>query len=445
MNARPRWQSLVFPAMCGAFAAVRVAAVAGRSAQRFPDTEGWLQFSFVGHGRPWVVPLLYSVFSSDGARVVAQCAIGIVCWCVLAYVVMTVISRTWLGVTAAGAVLLIGASPHVTRWDIAILSESFALSFTVLALASWLLFVAQATRPRTAFVWITTLLWAFTRDAHLVVLPALLLLVAASLLARRERRARAVLVVALVPVALWAVIALGNDAPMTEYNTYGLIELRVLNHAERAHWFEQHGMPPTEPVPAALAFVPRRLVPPALTKYARVPVGLNPPALVPRDGRPFIRWMRDKGPSTYVQWLATHPGYTVTEPLRNVDALVLPALDRLTPMLDARQVYPSFLADLVFANGAVLFVLFVGALLVTLIVVLRHETSRFVVFAWCVTAAAVVLMYVALHGAPIELGRHAIVSSVLLRLGVLMALAFGVDRLDTARNSAVEEDAFQSR
>jgi hypothetical protein len=52
---------------------------------------------------------------------------------------------------------------------------------------------------------------------------------------------------------------------------------------------------------------------------------------------------------------------------------------------------------------------------------------------------------VALHGAPIELGRHAIVSSVLLRLGVLMALAFGVDRLDTARNSAVEEDAFQSR
>lgn len=440
-SQRSRIALAVFVGMCAVFAAVRVAAVVGRPATRIPDTAGYLQLSFVGHGRPWVVPLLYKVFTSDGARVVAHTTVAILCWCALAYVVASVMSRTWLQAVAAVGVLLIGAAPQVTRWDLAIASESFALSFTVAALAAWLLLVAHRSPLRLGLVWVATLLWAFTREAHLVLLPVIVVLLAVSLLWRPGRRRRMWLVIVLVPIALWGFVTVLNDDAMTEYNTYGLIELRVFGHPDRTQWFAEHGMPVGPKIIPAKTFVPRALVPASLVRAARTPVGLNPPELVVRGGRPFVRWMRDKGPSTYLKWLATHPGYTVREPLANVDLMVVPAIDRLTPAVDSRHVYPSFVTDVLFESGFVLVLLLVAALLVTLVLVLRHQANRFVVFAWCVAAVGVALLFVAWHGAAIEISRHAIVASVSLRLGALMALVFGVDRLLSARTTGASAPA----
>jgi hypothetical protein len=441
MAASHRSRLAVFAAMCAVFAAVRVAAVVGRPATRLPDTAGYLELSLVGHGRPWVVPLLYEAFSSDGARIFTQCAVGIVCWCALAYVVASVVSHTSLQAVAVAGVLLIGAAPQVSRWDLTIASESFALSFTVAALASWLLLVAQPSSRRLVVVWITTLLWAFTREAHLVVLPAVVVLLAVSLLWRPERRRRTWLVLALVPIALWGLVTVLNDRAMTEYNTYGLIELRVLGQTDRTQWFADHGMPVGPRIVASKSFVPRGLVPASILRDARIPVGLNPPELVVRGGRQYVRWMRDDGPSTYLEWLATHPAYTLRDPLANIDMMVVPALDRFTPIVDARRVYPSFVTEIVFESGFVLWLLLVAALLVTLVLVLRHTANRFVLFAWCVTALGVALLYVSWHGAAIEIGRHAIVASVMLRLGAFMALVFGVDRLLSARTSGASVDA----
>jgi hypothetical protein len=447
-SQRSRLALAVFAGMCAVFAAVRIAAVAGRAATRLPDTAGYLDLSFVGHGRPWAVPLLYQVFASDGARVVAQCAVGIVCWCALAYVVGTLVSRAWLQAVAVAGVLLVGAAPQVSRWDLSIASESFALSFTVAALAAWLLLVARPTPVRLGFVWLATLLWVFTREAHLVLLPVIVVLFGVSLFWRAERRRRMWLVVALVPIALWGVVTVLNDRAMSEYNTYGLIELRVLGRSDRTQWFVDHGMPVNAQIAASKTFVPRGLVPASLLRDARVPVGLNPPELVVRGGRPFVRWMRDDGPSTYLEWLATHPVYTLQQPLANIDMMVVPALDRLTPMVDARPVYPSFVTEVVFESGLVLVLLLVAALLVTLVLVLRHRANRFVAFAWCVAALGVALLYVSWHGAAIEIGRHAIVASVTLRLGAFLALVFGVDRLLSARTtgpSAAAESCSSAR
>src|SRR5436190_10803424 len=349
-SQRSRLALVVFAGMCAVFAAARIAAVAGRAATRLPDTAGYLELSFVGHGRPWVVPLLYEVLASDGARVVAQCAIGIVCWCALAYVVASVVSRPWLQAAAVVGVLLVGAAPQVTRWDLTIASESFALSFTVAAVAAWLLLVARRTPARLALVWVATLLWAFTREAHLVLLPAVVVLLAISLLWRPARRRHMWLVVALVPVALWGVVTVLNDRAMTEYNTYGLIELRVLGRPDRTRWFADHGMPASPQIVASKSFVPRGLVPASVLRAARIPVGLNPPELVVRGGRAYVRWMRDDGPSRYLEWLATHPGYTLRQPLANIDLMVVPALDGFTPMVDARLIYPAFVTELVFES-----------------------------------------------------------------------------------------------
>jgi len=255
-------------------------------------------------------------------------------------------------------------------------------------------------------------------------------------------------VIALVPVALWGVVTVLNDRAMTEYNTYGLIELRVFGHRDRTQWFADHGMPVSAQIIPSKTFVPRGLVPKSLVRDARIPVGLNPPELVVRGKRPFVRWMRDDGPSTYLEWLVTHPVYTLREPLANIDAMVVPSIDRLTPAVDARRVYPSFVTDVLFESALVLVLLLVAGLLVTLVLVLRHQANRFVLFAWCVAAVGVAVLYVSWHGAAIEIERHAIVASVALRLGSFMALVFGVDRLLSARTtgaSAADESRSSAR
>jgi len=111
-------------------------------------------------------------------------------------------------------------------------------------------------------------------------------------------------------------------------------------------------------------------------------------------------------------------------------------------------VYPSFVTDVLFESGLVLVLLLVAALLVTLVLVLRHQANRFVLFAWCVAAVGVAVLYVSWHGAAIEIGRHAIIASVALRLGSFMALVFGVDRLLSARTTgagAADESRSRTR
>jgi hypothetical protein len=422
------------------FAAVRVAAVAGRRVGIFNDTLGYLRLSFVGHGRPWVVPLLYTATTSSGARVAAQCAVSIVCFCLLAFVAARMVRRAWLQVVVAGGVLLIGASPQVTRWDLALVSESLALSLSVAVIATWLLFATRTTRARMIAVWGVTLLWAFTRSAHLVLLPLIVVLLVVSLAWVSGRRSRGLLMLALVPVAIWGLVAVRNDPGATEYNIYTVIELRVFGHIERTRYFVEHDMPVSADIERFRSFVPRELVPPHLVQDARVPIGLNVPDLVVTGRRPFIRWMQDEGPSTYLKWLASHPGYTVAEPLRNLHELVAPKLARITPPLDARAVMPTILRKVLFESPVLYLLSISAALLSAIAAVLLKLMSRPLAVAWCVVGMSIALLYVAWLGAAIEIERHAIVASVASRIGILMVLAFTVDLLRPARLDLASED-----
>jgi hypothetical protein len=426
------------------FAAVRVAAIAGRPVGIFDDTYGYLNLSFVGHGRPWVVPLLYNVISADGLRIVAQCAIGIVCWCGLAYVAASVVQRTPLKVIIAAGVLVVGASPQVTRWDLALLSESLALSLTAAAIACWILFAMRATTGRMVAVWAITLLWAFTRPAHLMLLPVLLVLLLVSLSWRSGRRLRGALLCALVPVAIWGAVSVRNDPGMTEFNVDSILDIRMLANADRAHYFAEHGMPLTRSMLRFHGVVRRDSVGPSLVRYARIPTGFKVPVIVAAGGRPFIRWMRDKGPTTYVEWLASHPKYTFVEPLQHLDDLVTADLQSITPAFESRSVLPSFLTSPIYESFGFYLFAFAAALLSAIVAVLRRLFSRPLTIAWCVIASSVAMLYIVWLGSAIEGARHAIVASVASRIGLLLVLTFTADLYLTARRKglATADDFF---
>jgi hypothetical protein len=423
------------------FAAVRIAAVVDLPTGSSDDTYGYLRLSFTGHGRPWTVPLLYSVLSADSIRIAAQCAIAIVCWCALAYVAASLVQRRWLRAVIAGGILLVGVNPQITRWDHVLLSESLALSLTAAVIACWLLFAKRPSIGTTIAVWMVTVLWAFTRSANLLLLPMLVVVLAVSLVWRSDRAKRGVLVLALVPLAIWGVISVRNDPGINEFNMYSIIEVRVFGSASATRYFAEHGMPVNNVILRSRGLALRNEVPPELLRYARVPAHFKVPAVVLTGGRPFVRWMRNEGLETYLRWLASRPGFVVTDPLNHLDEMVARKLKQLTPPFQSRRVVPTFVTSVVFESYALYLVALAAAMLTALAAVLLKLRSGPLAVAWCVIGLSVALFYVAWFGSAIESARHALVASMGSRVGLLLVFALTADLYLTARaeNSATAE------
>jgi hypothetical protein len=428
-----------------AFAAVRIATVVGLPRGSSEDTYGYLHLSFTGHGRPWTVPLLYTVLSADSLRVAAQCALAIVCWCALAYVAGTLVQRAWLRAVIGGGILLLGVQPQVTRWDHVLLSESLALSLTVAVVACWLQLAKRPTTATAVAVWIVTVLWAFTRSAHLLVLPVLLVLLAVSLAWRSDRARRGLLLAAFVPVAVWGLVSLRNDPGIHEFNTYSIIEVRVFSDPSATRFFGDHGMPVNDVIMRYRGVIPRHAVPPDLLRYARVPDHFKVPTVVLTGGRPFVRWMRNEGPETYLKWLASRPGAVLTEPLGQLDEMVSRRLRRVTPAFDTRRVVPNFVTSVVFESYALYLAAFAAALLSALVAVVLKLSSRPLAVAWSVIALSVALLYVVWFGSAIEDARHALVASLGSRIGLLLVLALTTDLYLTARAEGAVTERFLAR
>ncbi len=160
------------------FVAIRVITVWGRPIERFGDSEGYFELDWSGDGtRFWPVPLLYTVISSDAARVVAHVALSCVAWIVLAAGIRRLVPL--LRWTGPALTLLLGSTPQVARWDLTILSESIGLSIAVACVGCWLHVTAA---PRSIGWWcgatITTILFGMTRPTQVPIQALLVPMIA---------------------------------------------------------------------------------------------------------------------------------------------------------------------------------------------------------------------------------------------------------------------------
>ena len=413
-----------------AFAAVRIAAIADRPPARFPDTASYLVLDLSHRGlRPWVVPLVYSLLSSDDARIAVQCAAAIVLWCALAYAVACTL-RCWpLKVAGAGAVLLVGASPQVTRWDLALLSESLALSLTAAVIATWLMFAVKHTRGWGTAARVMTALWAFTREPHLALLPVILVLLALSLAWPNGRRTRALLLLTLVPICAWGAATMTHSSAMTDYNVYLLLQERVFPNHRRVEWFVRNGhMPTSKAILTSRGFVSRSDLSRQLLHQAEIPVGIDPPTVVERGGDVFVHWVHEHGAATYLDYLTHHPGFAFTRPWEDVDTMLAPRLHAISPHVRADPVLSEGVTAALFQNMDRYFDALVVGLMLTLVAWRRPRLGVSMV-GLSVLASSGVLLYIAWHGAAIELSRHAIVASVASRIAIIILVVAGIDRI----------------
>ena len=259
--------------------------------------------------RPPLVPLVWKLTGSPSSFVLAQTLVAVVAWGGLAWVVGRSAPPGWRRTVAAVAVLAFATSPPIVIWDRSVLSESLSLSLIAVLVASLFHVVARPTTVRGAAVIVSSLLVALTRDSQVWTVGLLGVGFAGFALVgvvrhRRLPRYPTVLAGALLVitgVAAWGVSASGR----TVENVTDVLYVRVFPYPDRVEWFASHGMP-------QMGDVER------LSRMQGTAVGVA--KIVTFDSRDpryarLERWIDRDGPGTYALWLASHPGYIVSEPL----------------------------------------------------------------------------------------------------------------------------------
>ncbi len=315
---------------------VRIIGVWGRPAGRFPDSSSFESLSFLGDNlRFWPVPLAYRLADTDGSRIALQVLAGTAAWTWLA-VVLARGSRFPRSVT--GAVLVLGAVPQVSRWDLAILSESLGISLTVAAIAAT---VSLARRPSfvARLTWTATMVGcAFVRPTHLLVVLACLAAAGWTVLVSRGARGVASSVV-LALVGAWGLSLLSGNSSMGTLNMYTVLMERIVTNDARWDWFVARGMPDVAGMREATGYDFSGQLPDDVARIVDLPPDQAPPSLMRVGGTDLAEWVRDRGWSTYVRWVVTHPGDTWERVSSLTPAVADPPNDDFLP-LENRSVVP---------------------------------------------------------------------------------------------------------
>ena len=371
---------------------------------------------FWAGGRPWGTPLLYKLISSDSGRIRAQFLIADICWLALAVAATRAMSARLVKVAVFAFVLGFSLLPIVTQWEPDLLSDSLSLSLTVLMLAAWLELVRAPNWPRAIAVLVISLFWGSTRDDHAYVLLFTAPLIAVTLWRVGHR---------------WIKIALVAGTLLIAGLTFTSADVGV-------RWFDALRITTYTRLvkdPTAMAYLSKRL--------------------------PGGDWGTPKARRVYLEFLITHPAYTLTAPFSNrkTDSYVpgRPSYEAVlapnTKWYDSktrwfRPVLPRPIVDALYVPNAIATALIAILVAVTGMAFAIAGRAKPV---WAVPTAGLILFYphtlMVWHAAAADLDRHSLVSAITLRLSTLLLAAFIVDaalRRDDRPRSASRQAADQS-
>jgi hypothetical protein len=408
--------------LVAAVVVLRLVAVAGMRLYLYVDSAEYDRIDLSGDWRrPWAVPFLYGLIPGNArGTIVGQALLGALCWAALALSAAAWFRLRTAQVAVAVVLIGLGSTTTVTNWDAAKLSESLGLSLTVLVIAAWLNFLRRTDPVTAALVALATLPWLFVRQSLVPTgwLVVVLAAIGATVAWRRRGPggARTVRLLAglCLLLALETAVASATYAHNQEIvheNLLVIVANRVATDPGRLAWFTDHGMP----------------VPPS--------GNLGPDSL--RSDPAFSDWVAHEGRSTYARYLLTHPWYTATAPLDDFAGVRRSSADEAAPSVamlappdsyaTSRPVLPGVAEDLLFGPGDT------GMVILLLVVVLGWTAARFRRRStrWTVPLSLIFLafatLYTGWHGATPELGRLALVGAIVLRIGLLLQLAFLIE------------------
>jgi hypothetical protein len=405
-------------AIVAGFLILRAIAVRSTALVYF-DSGDYRHVDLLGGGRrPFVVPLLYWFMPSDGWRVVEQAVISAAAWLVLALVVMAELDDRRVRLGALTTILAVGLTTQITNWDSAILSDSLAISFTVLLIAAWLHFRRHHTVDALVGVLAATVLWTFTRELHVyfTVAAAVIAVVVAVGRARTERVV-GVLAAGLLVIAVVGVVEDRRNQDTSIENIAGVIGLRIMPDEPARAWFVDNGMPDVPELPHRQS-IPRETL-------QRIPA--------------FEHWLETKGLTTYAKYLLLHPNVAITGPYGELfeERQTYAEQPSTRPVMlspaeaygRARPVLPPVVESVLFdpgRTGAIL-TLTAAALIGAVVVRLRGRRDERTRAPLVVIGLVLPYVFLVWNGSVFEPGRHAMPGAVALRVGVVALLAVLAD------------------
>ena len=291
------------------------------------------------------------------------------------------------------------------------LSESLSLSALAMVFAAAIWVARRVTWPRVLALVAAAAGLAFVRDSlvWMVVVLGVAVLVHAAI--RGSGRKVAVLGVALVVVSCVALVG-QRQANRNRDNVEHVYFVRVFPFPDRVRWFADHGMPGARRI---LEHARRATAPPGEAEV--VAVAADDPT-VPR----LMRWLRsDDAARAYLEYVALHPWYVLSEPLQDPERAFNNAGGRLEfYAAPDRTDLAALDAVLDPGSGVVL-----GALVLAFVVAWQRDVWR---RRWWRALGALgaiggLEILVAWHGDGTETTRHGIVGSITVRLAVVVMLA----------------------
>lgn len=388
-----------------------------------------LSSEFLAGPRTPVFPLLWNLLDFDDTTLlIVQVVLGAAAWLVLAWQTRRVFQLAAVRVGGFVVVLLMGLSTQVMIWNGIAGTESLSISLMCLALAAAIAWALAPRKPiAPAVLCVVVLLWAFTRDAnaYYVLLAGIAgagWFAVAWIRGRRDPSARLHLRWLIIPTVFVLVFALNYSSSEQgrrwEYSFYNVLVFRVLPSNDRTDWFVEHGMPAAEV----------RAVSRGYEQGKQLDDLIASPEL-----RRLRDWVEAEGRSTYVEFLATHPGYAFDAFRSRVDDQFSSHGVEAYGMLWSYEPPPAnFLSDIVYPHWAVLLLVWAIGAAVALGVVWRGSRTRdreWIAVLVVAVAVNVFVMAIVWAADPTEIGRHEMGPAIAMRYLIWFATLFSIDRL----------------
>ena len=415
-------------AILGVFVVLRLWATLGSPITAYPDSPSYFDFRLWGGVRFPVVTAIYALVGDHRAVVTLQAILGAVCWSLAAVIAGALVVPRGIRYGFQVALLLLGLTLPMTRFDNALLSESLSISISVVLAA---LFLRLVCRPSTRLALVAfgvAALWALIRqnNAQLLLIGAVAVLVLG--LRGAHRRLAALLAGGFVLLALVGVLLASSNNQIEQYNTAQLLDRRIVHDPARNAWFREHGMPNAEK---------------ALARQRELTPDIDSAIALQYDPI-FGAWLLDHGPGTYFRFLVTHPGYVVSTPFTDDDAY-RSYLQGITVYGSSRRVVPKFV-DTIFwpqqDTERTFMQLYIGFGLVAVAVrAVRDRRARRPAYAgFAVLVVSLVNIVFVTHLAGLEYARLLLSAAAIGRVAILWLFATGVgdaDVRDPASDRAV--------
>jgi hypothetical protein len=370
--------------------------------------------------RPVTVPLIYKLASSDPDVIVQiqkyfHCLSG---W-FLVSALLPFIGSNLVRCFVILAIYLLLSWWNVLGWSLLVLSESLSTSFLFCWIASFLFLLRKRNWVTLVAHVLITVLFAFTRDTWPYILMAFYLLLLLFALLKARHLVNTALAFCLLAVVLLAVSKRG--ATIAQRRSLPLINtiiLRIIPDEQYSRWFAGRGLPLVERLAAdfrgaAWSADRSEINPVAVSRIYQI---YGDP-----EYRVLFQWCNSRGERTYVQFLLTHPLFTL---LFNESAGQLKRiLVYDTRLAGAARGYSRLVEHLfpVFSLSSLL-------VLVMTCVVLYTKQKREVLLVPAGLAVVFLFNVLLVYNADaLEVERHLYMTGVMIQLLSIVALAFVVD------------------